>query len=158
MRKYVEFEYEDEIHVYEVAGFWERLMARVIDFPLAVMALVFVPVLGNWLYRALMQSTHRQATVGQLTLNLKVVDIYGDPIDFGAATIKHWADLINVFTFGITYFSMLFDNKGQCIHDNAANVLVVKSDPIEIYPVSDNELQMEESLILERELDYRYRY
>ncbi len=158
MRKYVEFDYGDEIHIHEVAGFWERLMARFIDFPLAIVALVFIPVLGNWLYRALMQSTHRQATVGQLTMNIMVVDIYGDPINFGSATVKHWTNLINVFTLGISYFSMLFDDRGQCIHDNAAKVLVVKSDPVEIYPVEQLEDMDEAPLILDKKIEYRYRY
>lgn len=82
---------------------------------------------ASWLYSALLQSSPRQATVGQMALNLTVTDLDGNRISFGRASGRYWASLLSGLTFGIGYLMMLWTKRKQTLHDKIARTLVVRS-------------------------------
>jgi uncharacterized RDD family membrane protein YckC len=81
----------------------------------------------SWLYSALLQSSARQATIGEGALNLIVTDLDGNRISFGRATARYFASILSGFTLGIGYLMMLWTKRRQTLHDKIAETLVVRS-------------------------------
>ncbi|MFA0961741.1 RDD family protein [Roseivirga sp. BDSF3-8] len=79
------------------------------------------------LYYALMESSPRQATIGKLALDIKVMDMQGNRLTFGKALGRNLAKLISGMIFYIGYIMAAFTEKKQGLHDIVANVLVVKN-------------------------------
>jgi uncharacterized RDD family membrane protein YckC len=92
----------------------------------AMLTLAFLALLGSWLYFALMQSSSRQATLGQLALGLRVTDLEGRRISFARASGRLFATMLTGLTFGIGYLTVLFKTKKQTLHDLVAGTLVVR--------------------------------
>jgi len=82
---------------------------------------------ASWLYSALLQSSSRQATIGEGALNLIVTDLDGNRISFGRASGRYFASILSGFTLGIGYLMMLWTARKQTLHDKIAGTLVVKS-------------------------------
>ncbi len=134
------------------AGFWIRVVAQLIDglvlwaFFIAVDFLLLgdpfppepprttpayaassvVVVLTVWLYTAVMESSHRQATLGKMLVGINVTDLEGNRISFGHATGRHFAEYLCFFTFQLGYVMNLFTDKRQCLHDKVARTLVLE--------------------------------
>jgi uncharacterized RDD family membrane protein YckC len=92
----------------------------------ATLTVAFLALLGSWFYYALMQSSSRQATLGQLALGLRVTDLEGRRISFARASGRHFATVLTGLTFGIGYVMMLFTTRKQTLHDLIAGTLVVR--------------------------------
>jgi uncharacterized RDD family membrane protein YckC len=92
----------------------------------AVLTVAFLALLGSWLYYALMQSSSRQATLGQLALGIRVTDLEGRRISFARASGRYFATVLTGLTFGIGYLIMLFTARKQTLHDLVAGTLVVR--------------------------------
>ena len=92
----------------------------------AILTVVFLGLLGVWLYYALMQSSSRQATLGQLALGLRVTDLEGRRVSFARASGRHFATGLTGLTLGIGYLLVLFTAKKQTLHDLVAGTLVVR--------------------------------
>ena len=92
----------------------------------AILTVVFLGLLGVWLYYALMQSSSRQATLGQLALGLRVTDLEGRRVSFARASGRHFATALTGLTFGFGYLLVLFTAKKQALHDLVAGTLVVR--------------------------------
>ena len=104
------------------------------DLPEAVMTgllgtillVAFFAALASWLYYALMQSSSKQATLGQMALGIRVTDLGGQRISLGRATGRYFATILTGLTLGIGYLIMLLTEKKQTLHDLIASTLVVR--------------------------------
>lgn len=96
---------------------------------LFIVGIVFISIVGNWLYHALLESSHWQATPGKKLLGLRVTDEQGSHISFGRATGRHFAKMISgLIPFGIGYIIAGFTQKKQAVHDMIASCLVLRND------------------------------
>jgi uncharacterized RDD family membrane protein YckC len=91
-----------------------------------ILTLAILALLASWLYFALMQSSSRQATLGQLALGLRVTDLEGRRVSFARAAGRQFATLLTGLTFGIGYLTVLFKTRKQTLHDLVAGTLVVR--------------------------------
>lgn len=114
---------------YEYANFGERLIARFIDGIIVILPSFFIPVVLPWLYFALQESSDSGATIGKRVMGIRVVDYEGQRIGFGTATGRFFANFLNLFTFFIGYFLMLFNSRSQCLHDMMTGTVVIKAQP-----------------------------
>lgn len=92
----------------------------------ATLTVAFLALLGSWFYYAFMQSSSRQATLGQLALGLRVTDLEGRRISFARASGRHFATVLTGLTFGIGYVMVLFTTRKQTLHDLVAGTVVVR--------------------------------
>jgi uncharacterized RDD family membrane protein YckC len=91
-----------------------------------ILTVVVLALLGSWFYYALLQSSSRQATPGQMALGLRVTDLEGRRISFARASGRHFATVLTGLTFGIGYVMVLFTARKQTLHDLVAGTLVVR--------------------------------
>jgi uncharacterized RDD family membrane protein YckC len=91
-----------------------------------ILLAVFLGALASWLYYALMQSSRKQATLGQMALGIRVTDLEGRRITFARGTGRYFATVITGLTLGIGYLIMLFTDRKQTLHDLIAGTLVVR--------------------------------
>ena len=122
-------------------GFWIRVAAWIIDalivglvFPIAFLAGPGLHVVGfglgffgGWLYEALLTSSSMQATLGKMILGMRVTDQQGGRLDFGRATIRHFAKYLSGLTLGIGYVLVAFTERKQGLHDMIAGTVVQKT-------------------------------
>jgi uncharacterized RDD family membrane protein YckC len=95
---------------------------------MTVMPLLMLAIIGgNWLYEAVLTSSSKQGTLGKMALGLKVVDKNGSRLSFLHATGRHFAKMINGFTFYIGFIMAGFTERKQGLHDLIAGTYVVKS-------------------------------
>jgi uncharacterized RDD family membrane protein YckC len=92
----------------------------------AILVVAGIGLLGSWLYYALMQSSSKQATLGQLALGIRVTDLEGRRISFARASGRYFATMLTGLTFGIGYLLMLFTARKQTLHDLVAGTLVLR--------------------------------
>lgn len=115
----------ERIH-YRYADFGERFLARLIDSFIVIIPFLFIPFIANWLYWALMQSSAKQATVGQSAMGIKILDCNAEKVTFGQATGRFFATILSSMTLLIGYFMFFWTDKKQTLHDNLAQTIVVK--------------------------------
>lgn len=104
----------------------------VAEFTLAVfiiLAFVFLSVIIEWLYYALMESSARQATLGKMVLGIKVTGLNGERVSFGKATGRYFGKILSGLIIGIGYVMAGFTEKKQALHDILSGCLVVRSLP-----------------------------
>lgn len=130
------------------AGFWRRGAAYLVDsivllIPNVVLAMALqsqepASSLAQfamwWLYKSLMESGPRQATLGKLALGIKVTDLNGARISFGRATGRFFASLLSMLILCIGLLMAAFTHRKRALHDFIAGTLVVRgtADPAEI--------------------------
>ncbi|MDR0228892.1 MAG: RDD family protein [Flavobacteriaceae bacterium] len=115
----------ERIH-YRYADFGERFLARLIDGFVIIIPSLFVPLVASWIYWALMQSSTKQATVGQSAMGIQLLDCNAEKITFGQATGRYFAGILSGMTLLIGYFMFFWTDKKQTLHDNLAQTIVVK--------------------------------
>lgn len=93
------------------------VMRRVVRIAVAIL-LVFS-------YRASMESSKFQATLGKIAMRLKVTDLKGNRISFGRAAGRYCAKYISALTLGLGYLMVGFDEQKQGLHDRIAQTLVL---------------------------------
>jgi uncharacterized RDD family membrane protein YckC len=119
------------------AGFWERVVAILIDAIIvsAASGTAVIVTFGHglalgflapWLYEAFMMSSEWQATVGKRVMSIVVTDLQGNRISFARATGRHFAKYLSTFLLGIGFLMVAFTAKKQALHDIIAETLVVK--------------------------------
>lgn len=131
MSNLVKFDNGRESVTYELATFWQRLAARLIDTAIILIPNFIVPIFPAWFYWAMQQSGERQATVGQRAVGIKVVNKNGERINFRQASAKLFANYLSIFTFLLGYLMFFFNAKNQCLHDYLSGCIVVKARPVE---------------------------
>ncbi len=95
---------------------------------IVLVAQLFGALLGcliDWLYRAIMESSSLQATLGKLAIGAKVVDASGNRISFGRATARHFGKIISALIFFIGFMMVGWDERKQGLHDKMAGTFVV---------------------------------
>jgi type IV pilus assembly protein PilA len=80
-----------------------------------------------WLYKAGMECSPKQGTLGKLALGVKVVSLDGERISFGRASGRFFAFLLSGVTFYIGFLIAAFSKRRQALHDMIAGTLVVRS-------------------------------
>jgi len=128
------------------AGFWPRVGAFILDYLLIVLACAFlrgvlgirfegrasiqsffwVTVLALWLYKAVMESSPRQATLGKLAFDLKVTSLEGERISFLRALGRNIAQLLSAVILYIGFLMPTFTRRSQALHDMTAGTLVTR--------------------------------
>jgi len=83
-------------------------------------------MLLSWFYFAGFESSKRQATLGKQILKVKVVDLNGNRIGFGRATLRYFGKLLSRLTFFIGFLMIAFTKKKQALHDKVASTLIIK--------------------------------
>jgi uncharacterized RDD family membrane protein YckC len=78
----------------------------------------------GWAYKAGMESSRYQASLGKMAMRLKVTDLDGSPISFGRATARYFSKYLSLVAFGIGYLMVGFDEQKQGLHDRIAGTLV----------------------------------
>jgi uncharacterized RDD family membrane protein YckC len=117
-----------------IAGFIVGFMVAVItgakgDTGIVMIAqalAIFVGIIIAWLYRALLESSPRQATLGKQAMGIVVTDLNGDRISFGKATARSFSKYLSAIILLIGYIMAAFTEQKQALHDIIAGTLVVK--------------------------------
>ncbi|MGG5507650.1 MULTISPECIES: RDD family protein [unclassified Myroides] len=132
----------DQIHVtlytpqgeiyYRYADFGDRFVGLILD-RLICLVLSFLPIVGPWLYYAILHSSADQATAGQRVMNIKCLSDEGNKIDFGQATGRFFMSIISSLMFCIGYFLYFGNSKKQTLHDSVAKTIVVKEIGRKVY-------------------------
>ncbi len=105
----------------------ESLSAWVLGTLLALATILVLPVC-TWLYHALLESSHWQATAGKKFLGLKVTNRLGERISFGRASGRYFAKFLSQLTLNIGFLMAAFTARRQALHDIIADTLVVDAD------------------------------
>ncbi|WP_158960789.1 RDD family protein [Myroides fluvii] len=117
---------------FEYASFGERLIALLLDRLICLFASI-IPIVGPWLYYALLHSSDEQATLGQRAMNIRCLSMEGNRIDFGQATGRFFMSIISSLIFFIGYFLFFGNDKKQTLHDSVAKTIVVKEIGRKLY-------------------------
>jgi uncharacterized RDD family membrane protein YckC len=130
----------------ELAGFWIRLLAQVLDLfwllPLSILLGVIAAFvngdemsLGGELMANLIGAlvvlifwAERQGTPGKLVLGLRVVDAEtGGVPAIGRLVLRYVGYLVSALPLGLGYLWVLWDRRKQGWHDKMAGTLVVRA-------------------------------
>ncbi|GGK61880.1 RDD family protein [Rufibacter glacialis] len=79
------------------------------------------------LYKAILESSSWQATLGKKALNLKVTDEHGHRISFMRSLGRSLASYLSTAVMFIGYIMVAFSSRKQGLHDKIASTLVVKT-------------------------------
>ena len=93
------------------------VMRRVVRIAVAILLVLS--------YRATMESSKFQATLGKIAMRLKVTDLQGNRISLGRAVGRYCAKYISALTLGLGYLMVGFDERKQGLHDRIARTLVL---------------------------------
>lgn len=85
----------------------------------------FFGLIGGLLYRAGMESSSYQGTVGKILLNIKVVGIDNKRIGFGRALVRYFASFASAMFLGVGYLFALFTKRKQTLHDLLVETTVI---------------------------------
>ncbi len=88
--------------------------------------LIFVMLIGGWLYFAIQESSSRMATIGKRAMGLVVTDMNGDRISFARASGRYFGKMISGSIMYVGYIMAAFTEKKQALHDIIANCLVME--------------------------------
>jgi len=86
---------------------------------------IAIGVLLAFAYRAGMESSAFQATLGKLAVRLRVTDLEGKRISFGRAAGRYFAKFLSMLALGLGYVMVGFDEEKQGLHDRIAGTLVL---------------------------------
>lgn len=90
-----------------------------------VVGLQLISFLVSLVYFAGMESSNKQATLGKLALNLKVVDEKGQQLTQPRAAGRFLGKIVSSFILLIGFIMVAFHPKKQGLHDVMANTFVV---------------------------------
>jgi uncharacterized RDD family membrane protein YckC len=137
------------------AGFWIRVVARLIDaVPLliaqACIALLFFGTFGAQFIPGVMRSApsglrlafqlfsyliafvyeagflrYRGATLGKMALGLTVVRSNGAPLEWGISVGRYFMYIVSAFTLFIGYIMAGFDSEKRALHDRVCDTRVI---------------------------------
>jgi uncharacterized RDD family membrane protein YckC len=128
-----------------IAGIWKRFVASLVDSVIITIAVgllaMMIPefsltwiyilftaaLLGQWVYFAWMESSSG-ATLGKKLMDVRVVDLEGNPISFARASGRYFGKCLSGILM-IGYIMAFFTEKKQALHDLLAGTLVVDDVP-----------------------------
>jgi uncharacterized RDD family membrane protein YckC len=133
------------------APFWSRGAAFVLDFFVVVVSCAalngllhitprdlngaapfFWLTLGVFLfYKAVMEGSGRQATLGKLAFGLRVTTLRGKPSGFPRALVRNLAQVLSALPVYLGFVMATWTQRRQALHDMLAGTLVIRqSAPI----------------------------
>lgn len=77
------------------------------------------------IYYAGMQSSSKQATIGKMAFDLKVVRTDGSRITFLRAVGRYFSKIVSAIILMIGYIMAAFDSRKQALHDKIADTMVI---------------------------------
>jgi len=99
------------------------VLGLVVKDPLSAFAIEFtlapVYTIGFWVTQG--------ATPGKMALGIRILTDDGDPIGFGHAILRYFAEIACVLTLGIGYLMIAFTAEKRGLHDFIAGTMVVKT-------------------------------
>lgn len=95
-------------------------------FGVTIIGMLFILLLGHWLYYTLMESSRYRATLGKMALGCIVTDLSGNRISFARANGRFFGKWISSAIFNIGYLMAGFTEKKQALHDILASTLVIQ--------------------------------
>ena len=95
-------------------------------FTLWFACFIAFPLVLDWLYYAVLESSSWQGTIGKRALGIVVTDLAGRRISFGRATGRYLAHILSIITLGVGYLIQRFTQRRQALHDIVAGTLVVR--------------------------------
>lgn len=136
-----------QVAIGEMAGFWPRAFAFAIDGLAVVLicallrGLLQVPLASSaarqeffWLvvlvlliYKAAMESSPRQASLGKLAFDLRVTSLEGERISFLRALARNVALPLSAVILCAGFVMAAFTARRQALHDLIAGTLVMRS-------------------------------
>jgi uncharacterized RDD family membrane protein YckC len=87
---------------------------------------IAVAIAIGWAYKAGMESSRYQATLGKMAMRLRVTDLEGNRLSLSHATARYFAKYLSLLTLGIGYLMVGFDKQKQGLHDRIAETLVLR--------------------------------
>lgn len=130
----------------ELAGFWRRAFANIIDLiwllPLALLLGVLAEAVNGGAISAagelmsnvitglvvLLFWVERGATPGKLALGIRIIDAEtGGTPPIGRLVLRYLGYIVSAIPLGLGYFWMLWDARRQTWHDKIGGTLVVKT-------------------------------
>lgn len=123
---------------YELADVGTRLVAQIIDgFILGMITALLTMVfrepgtvggfLVGLLYNGYFWTQKDGQTPGKRIMNIRIVRVSGEPLDYAAVLVRYIGYYINTFVFGIGWLWALFNDKSQGWHDLLAGTYVVRA-------------------------------
>lgn len=94
--------------------------------PTLLVGMISVPVL-KFFINSIAEGSSRQASPGKALIGIRVTDLEGGPLGYGRAFARNFCKKLGVLTIGVGFFSGFLDRRQQCLHDNVAGTLVIKS-------------------------------
>jgi uncharacterized RDD family membrane protein YckC len=140
---------------YNVASFWWRLLAFVIDYVIVILILIIffalinvagifthnsinldspdsdllfrvIFFLGLVAYNSVFEATSMQGGIGKLICKLIVVDESGERISFGKALSRNFSKLLSSFLCGAGFLTVFWNPMKQGWHDQVAKAYVIR--------------------------------
>lgn len=92
------------------------------------------------IYCTILEVTRHQGTLGKKLMNIKVVDIDGQPLSTRISIRRNGLKLLSYFAIFLGFIWILFDKKKQGWHDKLTNTYVVNDDfePNDFYTVDSD--------------------
>lgn len=92
-------------------------------FPILKAQLIYLVL--EVVYYAGMHSSSKQATIGKMCLDMKVIDSNGEKISFLRGVGRYFAKFLSGIILLIGYIMAAFSSKKQALHDKLANTYVI---------------------------------
>lgn len=90
---------------------------------------IFLFIITDYFYSAILQSSAKQSTLGQRFVGVRVIKKDGAAVDFGTASVRYIVSIISTtILLKIGYLIACFTKNKQTFHDLAAETIVVKDD------------------------------
>ena len=86
--------------------------------------LVLFVIFINGIYKAWMESSRTQASLGKMAVGLYVTDDYGRRISFTRATMRYFAKLLSAIPLGLGFLMVAVTDRRRALHDMLASTLV----------------------------------
>ncbi|QEC79984.1 RDD family protein [Mucilaginibacter ginsenosidivorax] len=138
-----------------VANFWWRLLAYIIDYALLFVATTigtvvillvkkmlfhniddetedsrYLPTLISvlaWIfYNAVFEATKLQASIGKIACKMIVVDARGQRLDFSKSLARNFGKILSSLLCGVGFLTVLWSPMHQAWHDQLAKTYVVR--------------------------------
>lgn len=132
----------------QYAGFWKRAVAYCIDFVFVmILGAIVGAILGGlfpefmlnlndgaynifgiiiaWVYYAHWESSEKQATIGKIALNIKVIDRAGNKVSFGKASGRFFGKIVSGLILSIGFLMAAFTQHKQALHDMMSDCYLI---------------------------------
>ena len=82
-------------------------------------------IIIGWAYYAGLESSTLHGTIGKYALKLEVTDLEGEGLNLFQSTKRYLAHFLSLFTFGIGFIFLAFNDKRQAVHDLLTDCMVL---------------------------------